>query len=161
LIFVWTSFQIKLADVSGTGKEGRILKEDILRFMADGLAAAAPALAVHTPSPQPAAAVQPTTPAAPPKLAPIARPALVNLGEDRKVSVRGIKKAMVKTMTAAQAIPHFGYCDEIDMTALVHLRNDVKKVAAERGIRLSYMPIILKVIHNASSFTNSFEEEMS
>lgn len=52
---------------------------------------------------------------------------------------------MVKTMTVALKIPHFGYCDEIDLTRLVALRADLKSVAEARGIRLSYMPFFIKV----------------
>ena len=52
---------------------------------------------------------------------------------------------MVKTMTAAQAIPPFGYYDEIDMTALVKFRARMKDVALARGVKLSYMPVFIKV----------------
>lgn len=53
---------------------------------------------------------------------------------------------MVKTMTVALNIPHFGYCDEVDLTRLVALRGDLKPVAEARGIRLSYMPFFIKVL---------------
>ncbi|XP_064625615.1 lipoamide acyltransferase component of branched-chain alpha-keto acid dehydrogenase complex, mitochondrial-like [Lineus longissimus] len=146
--------KINLADITHTGRDGRILKEDILKFISDGPTAVAPA---PTTTPSIAAPARPSsTPApAPPITAPVARPAAVILSEDKMVPVRGIKKAMVKTMTLAQTIPHFGYCDEVDMTALVHLRSDVKTIAAERGIRLSYMPIILKA---ASMALHQFPE---
>ena len=52
---------------------------------------------------------------------------------------------MVKTMTRAQAIPHFGYSDEINMTELVNLRKYFSKLAADRGIKFSYMPVCMKV----------------
>lgn len=57
----------------------------------------------------------------------------------------GFQKAMVKTMMAALKIPHFGYCDEVDLTRLVALRAELKSVAEARGIRLSYMPFFIKV----------------
>jgi pyruvate/2-oxoglutarate dehydrogenase complex dihydrolipoamide acyltransferase (E2) component len=57
----------------------------------------------------------------------------------------GFQKAMVKTMSAALKIPHFGYCDEIDLTQLVKLREELKPVALARGIKLSFMPFFLKV----------------
>ena len=44
----------------------------------------------------------------------------------------------------ALTIPHFGYCDEIDVGKMVKLRNELKSTAAERGIKLSYMPFIIK-----------------
>lgn len=52
---------------------------------------------------------------------------------------------MVKTMTAALKIPHFGYCDEVDLSQLVALRKDLKAVAEARGVKLSYMPFFIKV----------------
>ena len=65
--------------------------------------------------------------------------------EDRVEPIKGMRKAMVKSMQVAQGIPHFGYCDEIDMTRLVALRKTLKKVAEKKGIKFSYMPVIIKV----------------
>lgn len=48
-------------------------------------------------------------------------------------------------MTEAAHIPTFGYNDEIDMTRLVELRSDIKRVTESAGVRFSYMPIIVKV----------------
>ncbi|MBW03625.1 Lipoamide acyltransferase component of branched-chain alpha-keto acid dehydrogenase complex, mitochondrial, partial [Eschrichtius robustus] len=55
---------------------------------------------------------------------------------------------MVKTMSAALNIPHFGYCDEVDLTELVKLREELKPIAFARGIKLSFMPFFLKASHN-------------
>ena len=44
------------------------------------------------------------------------------LGEDREVPVTGIQKAMVKSMKAALAVPHFVYGDEVTMCELVKVR---------------------------------------
>lgn len=41
-------------------------------------------------------------------------------------------------------IPHFGYNDEIDVTQLVQVRNDLKMVAAQRGLKLTFMPFMIK-----------------
>ena len=41
------------------------------------------------------------------------------LSETREEKLRGIRKAMVKTMSDALSIPHFGYCDEISADALM------------------------------------------
>ena len=53
-------------------------------------------------------------------------------------------KAMTKSMVEALKIPHFGYKDEIDMSQLVTLRKDLKQSCSDRGIKLSYMPFIVK-----------------
>ena len=57
---------------------------------------------------------------------------------------KGLQRAMAKTMTASNAVPHFGYCDEVDMDQLASLREELKGVAEKRGVKLSYLPIILK-----------------
>lgn len=64
----------------------------------------------------------------------------------------GFQKAMVKTMSAALKIPHFGYCDEVDLMELVQLRLELKGLAESRGIKLSYMPFFIKVLVHISLF---------
>ena len=39
--------------------------------------------------------------------------------EDEVVPLKGLKKAMVKSMQESLRIPHFGYNDEIDVTELI------------------------------------------
>jgi len=136
---------VNLADVQGTGKEGRVLKEDILSFVASG-GKSVPAPAPSTsPVPPPASPVQKSAPLPPPPPpAPVARPAPVFLGKDKTEPAGPIVKAMTKTMSEALKIPHFGYKDEIDMSQLVKLRKDLKKSCEERGVKLSYMPFIVK-----------------
>lgn len=48
-------------------------------------------------------------------------------------------------MEKAQAIPHFGYSDEIDMTLLVQLKDPMKKAAQDRGLKFTYMAVFMKV----------------
>ncbi|XP_037008947.2 lipoamide acyltransferase component of branched-chain alpha-keto acid dehydrogenase complex, mitochondrial isoform X1 [Artibeus jamaicensis] len=128
---------IKLSEVVGTGKDGRILKEDILNYLEKQTGAILP--------PSPKAEIMP--PAPKPKdstvPAPLSKPP-VFIGKDRTEPVTGFQKAMVRTMTAALQIPHFGYCDEVDLTELVRLREELKPVASARGIRLSFMPFFIK-----------------
>ena len=58
---------------------------------------------------------------------------------------------MTKSMVEALKIPHFGYKDEIDMSQLVKLRKDLKAVCEARGVKLSYMPFIVKACSLALS----------
>ncbi|XP_069794099.1 lipoamide acyltransferase component of branched-chain alpha-keto acid dehydrogenase complex, mitochondrial [Narcine bancroftii] len=132
---------IKLSEVVGTGKDERILKEDILNYLAKQTGAILPpSPEIVPPAPEPAL----TKPkGASPVLKPIT-PTMPFMGKDRTEPVKGIQKAMVKTMSIALKIPHFGYCDEVDLTYLIKLRKELKVVTEDRGIKLSFMPFFLK-----------------
>uniref|UniRef100_A0A673B125 Dihydrolipoamide acetyltransferase component of pyruvate dehydrogenase complex n=1 Tax=Sphaeramia orbicularis TaxID=375764 RepID=A0A673B125_9TELE len=128
---------IKLSEVVGSGKDGRILKEDILNFLSKQTGAIlppAPFQDIRTP----AAMVSRPGPAGP------TGPRPVFTGKDRMEPLKGFHRAMVKTMTAALQIPHFGYCDEVDLSQLVQLRSDLKSTSEGRGVKLSYMPFFIK-----------------
>lgn len=137
---------VQLADVSGTGKAGRILKSDVLAFIQSGgapsqpqpAAAAAPAPAATSAAP---AAPQAGGPEVPLHAAPVPGS---SAAPDQEVPVRGLQRAMVRSMDAAWAVPHFGYSDEVGLDALSQLRAEMKPLAADRSIKLSYLPFILK-----------------
>ncbi|XP_008404733.1 lipoamide acyltransferase component of branched-chain alpha-keto acid dehydrogenase complex, mitochondrial isoform X1 [Poecilia reticulata] len=137
---------IKLSEVVGTGKDGRILKEDILNFLAKQTGAILPPAPlfqeIQTPGPAPTAAPALSAPAG--VRPPPATPRPVFTGKDVTEPLKGFHRAMVKTMTAALKIPHFGYCDEVDLSRLVLLRSELKPVAERRGVKLSYLPFFIK-----------------
>jgi 2-oxoisovalerate dehydrogenase E2 component (dihydrolipoyl transacylase) len=125
-------YNVDLFAVTATGKSGRILKEDILAFLEGGSAVA--------PAQTTAAASSATSQAA---------RSVVSSGaprrEDRTEVIAGIKKAMVKSMNAALKIPAFGAADEIDMGALIKVRDELRPVFKERyDIKLSFMPFFIK-----------------
>lgn len=116
--------QLDLKAIQGTGRDGRVLKEDIIKYMKG----------------EPAAPVETPKPVAPPT------PVQISVGtEDRVVPLSGYSRVMVKTMTLANTIPHFGYADEVTVDSLLNFRKDLKKIAESRGIKLTLMPIIIKV----------------
>ncbi|XP_036452675.1 lipoamide acyltransferase component of branched-chain alpha-keto acid dehydrogenase complex, mitochondrial-like [Colossoma macropomum] len=131
---------IKLSEVVGTGKDGRILKEDILNFLAKQTGAILPYDDVKQPAPPVAPAIEKKPAPSPPPA--VQRP--VFTGKDRTEPLNGFQKVMVKTMTAALKIPHLGYCDEVDLTELVRLRSELKGLTESRGVKLSYMPFFIK-----------------
>ncbi|XP_045403401.1 lipoamide acyltransferase component of branched-chain alpha-keto acid dehydrogenase complex, mitochondrial isoform X1 [Lemur catta] len=123
---------IKLSEVVGSGKDGRILKEDILNYLEKQTGAILP--------PSPKAEIIPPLP----KPKDMTIPIPVFTGKDKTEPIKGFQKAMVKTMSAAMKIPHFGYSDEVDLTELVKLREELKPIALARGIKLTFMPFFLK-----------------
>ncbi|CAL1591799.1 unnamed protein product [Knipowitschia caucasica] len=138
---------IKLSEVVGTGRDGRILKEDILNFLSRQTGAIlppAPFQEIRPPPPASAAATATAPVTAVSKPPPVAMPKPVFSGKNVTEPLKGFHKAMVKTMTAALNIPHFGYCDEVDLSRLVSLRKDLQSLTAPQGVRLSYMPFFIK-----------------
>jgi 2-oxoisovalerate dehydrogenase E2 component (dihydrolipoyl transacylase) len=122
--------KIDPSQVPATGKGGRLLKDDLVRFL-------------ETPkAPTPVNSV-------PVNSVPVSTTSLssvpVAAAADRVEPVTGIRRAMAKAMTQSMKIPHFGYCDEIVLNRLMATRELLKPVALERGIKLSFMPFMLKV----------------
>ncbi|KAG7162638.1 Lipoamide acyltransferase component of branched-chain alpha-keto acid dehydrogenase complex-like, partial [Homarus americanus] len=145
-------YKIDLYEVQGTGKDGRILKEDLLQHLESKKTGHKPAVpSALPPTITPSVSRKPASPA--PATAPRTLPPSVPvfLGEDKKEGIKGFQKAMVKSMSHAMKIPHFGYYDEIDMTALVKLRKELRSLAEAHGISFSYMPVFIKAASLALS----------
>jgi 2-oxoisovalerate dehydrogenase E2 component (dihydrolipoyl transacylase) len=52
---------------------------------------------------------------------------------------------MIRSMSEALKIPHFGYNDEFTMDELIRLRDALKHEAKHRHhLKLTYLPIIIK-----------------
>ncbi|WP_301169011.1 dihydrolipoamide acetyltransferase family protein [Brevibacillus nitrificans] len=141
---------VQLANVPGTGKLGRITREDVDRFAAGGVAPAASAVAA---APAEAAAVAPEAAAAPTGVAQAAAAPTVHYtpsaaGElEERVPLKGMRKAIAKAMVkSAYTAPHVTIFDEVDVTALVAMRKDAKPLAEERGVKLTYLPMIVKAV---------------
>ncbi|XP_050101080.1 lipoamide acyltransferase component of branched-chain alpha-keto acid dehydrogenase complex, mitochondrial [Anopheles aquasalis] len=137
--------KVDLGKVRASGRNGRVLKGDVLEYLQlipQGTVKPHPT--VETPLRSGAAAA---AAAAASVAASVSKtsPAFVDLKDAHTVvPLKGIAKAMVKSMTEALKIPHFAYCDEIDVTRLVSVRDQLKEEAARRGVKLTYMPFFLK-----------------
>lgn len=100
------SYDIDLSLVPGSGKHGRVYKEDVERFRS-GEAVKAKAAKAQAQS------------------EPTAAPIAVSAG-DRVEPIRGVKAVMAKMMTeSVSTIPHFTYCEELDLTELVDRKSVV------------------------------------
>jgi pyruvate dehydrogenase E2 component (dihydrolipoamide acetyltransferase) len=66
---------------------------------------------------------------------------------DERVPFRGVRKKIAENMhRSRQTAAHFTYVEECDMTELVALRKRAKARAEERGIKLSFLPFIIKAV---------------
>ncbi len=128
---------VEIRLVTGSGENGRILKTDIDAFLNGG---AAPAPAATT------AAAEEAKAEAPKAAAPIPQ------GEypETREKMSGIRKAIAKAMVNSKhTAPHVTLMDEIDVTKLVAHRKKFKEVAAAKGIKLTFLPYIVKALTSA------------
>ena len=139
---------IDLSTVGGTGPQGRILKEDILNLLNGGgnVGVQRQAPPAASPTAPAAAEGEEVKPAKSFKPLPV-RP---SAGETRE-PVRGYSRLMVQSMNESLKIPHFGYSDEISMTNLDELRRELKVVGEQYGVKMSYMPLMIKAASLALS----------
>jgi len=78
---------------------------------------------------------------------PTPRPASVSGEGDRREPISRTRKAIVNAMTNSKAIiPHSTLTDEVIVDNLVSFRREQKEIAAEKGIKLTYLPFIIKAI---------------
>lgn len=140
---------INLATVPGSGTLGRITRADVDRVAAGGATVAAPAA-------QAVSAVQPATQEATTSVASVTAPAAAaptvhytpQTGElEERVPLKGIRKAIAKAMVkSAYTAPHVTIFDEVDVTELVALRKQGKPLAEQKGIKLTYLPFVVKAV---------------
>ncbi|MDO8527179.1 MAG: dihydrolipoamide acetyltransferase family protein [Deltaproteobacteria bacterium] len=67
-------------------------------------------------------------------------------GEER-VPLRGLRRKIAEHMVLSlKTAAHFTHVDEADFTELMALRESAKKVAEAKGVKLTYLPFILKAV---------------
>ena len=112
---------LALSEISGSGKDGRVLKEDVLAHLN------APAVSHQTAS--------------------VSMPSSTGLVPSKVEPLRGVRAVMAKRMVeAASSIPHFHYGEEIDVTELLALRERLKPQVEAKGERLTLMPFFMKAM---------------
>ncbi|OGF57614.1 MAG: hypothetical protein A2Z21_10775 [Candidatus Fraserbacteria bacterium RBG_16_55_9] len=125
---------VDLAQVQGTGPGGRVTDEDVRGFTERKEAVptrtavgSAPAPAAERPAP----------------VAPLRRVMGDEL-EDR-IPMRGIRKRISDHMHHAKTTAaHFTYVDEVDVTELVKVRDELKALVEKQGVKLTFLPFILR-----------------
>jgi pyruvate dehydrogenase E2 component (dihydrolipoamide acetyltransferase) len=134
---------VNIALVAGSGKNDRVLKEDIEAFLNGG---AAP-VAVET---APEAATEVATEAAQETAKPAAAPIPQGQYPETREKMSGIRKAIAKAMVNSKhTAPHVTLMDEIDVAKLVAHRKKYKDVAANKGIKLTFLPYVVKALTSA------------
>ncbi|WMN10903.1 dihydrolipoamide acetyltransferase family protein [Marivirga salinae] len=134
----------ELESISGTGKEGRVTKKDILSYLdnrgdAPAQTASQPSTAQAAPSSQPAA--QP---------APKGVPVSIS-GDDEIIEMDRMRKMIAGRMVDSKRIsPHVTSFVEADMTSVVQWRNKHKNTFKEQeNGNLTFTPIFIEAVVKA------------
>jgi 2-oxoglutarate dehydrogenase E2 component (dihydrolipoamide succinyltransferase) len=141
--------QAELDQISGSGKEGRVTKKDIVAYLEAGRKAMAPAAASQTPavSPAPAAPVS-----AAPAVAPKPSAPAMKIGEgDEIIEMDRMRKLIADHMVnSVHTSPHVTSFVEADMTKVVLWRNHMKnEFQKKHGEKITFTPIIMEAIVKA------------
>lgn len=67
-----------------------------------------------------------------------------------RTKLAGVRRKIAEHMvTSKRHIPHYSYIDECDLTDLVRLRGQLKDTFARNGVRLTYLPFVIKAVARA------------
>jgi pyruvate dehydrogenase E2 component (dihydrolipoamide acetyltransferase) len=137
---------VDIRQVTGSGKNGRIVKEDIEKFLSGDSSQTVSEQTVETPSTSTSVPV-----------------ALEGEFPETREKMSGIRKAIAKAMVhSKQTAPHVTLMDEVDVTKLVAHRKQFKDIAAEKGIKLTFLPYVVKalvaMLREFPEFNRSFDD---
>lgn len=138
-------YDIDLSKVSGSGKEGRITRKDLLAFIESN------SIPTEAPVPMkelgkqgmiPSSTIRQTKP----------NISSIEVG-DIEVPVNGVRKAIAANMVKSkQEVPHAWMMVEVDATNLVKLRNALKnEFLKKEGYPLTYFAFFIKAVAQALS----------
>lgn len=126
---------VDLAAVAGTGPHGRITQDDV-RSRAQSPA-------------EPAPAQQLATRDLPAPVSIVAHRSDSQQLEER-IPLRGVRKRIFEQMARSKhTAAHFTFVEECDVTELKALRARLRPLAEERGVKLSFLPFIVKACVSA------------
>ena len=144
---------VDLEQVPPSNSNGRVSIEDVRAYAEQAKAA---------PSPAPTQEEQPAP--QPPPVTEQKAERTVPTRQDERQPLTGLRKRIAEHMERSwRTVPHATAFDEIDGSALVALRQALKPVAEQRGVRLTYMPLLIKllipVLKEFPIFNASLDEE--
>ncbi len=113
---------IDISKLNGSGKDGRILAEDVQAYLETKKESS------------------PSSPAIP------SRPAVESEQSETAHPLSSIQGQMFRTMTASLGIPHFLYSDEVNVTRISSLRKRLNQSQEMQDIKLTLLAFILKAV---------------
>lgn len=130
--------QAELDSIPGTGKDGRLTKNDLLDYLASGRKSAPAAASVSKPSAQ-----------APVKQHQV--PAVSVGGQDEIIEMDRMRKLIADHMVMSKQVsPHVTSMIEVDVTGIWNWRSKMKKTFMERdGEKITFTPIFIEAVVKA------------
>jgi pyruvate dehydrogenase E2 component (dihydrolipoamide acetyltransferase) len=139
------SMGVDLRAVHGSGKDGRVTKEDLEAARAGSNGAGH--VEVVRPVVAAKVAVAPSTPEAE---RPPAAPLLVrsgDRGEEERIPLRGLRKRIADNIARSKrTAAHFTFVEQADVTDLVQVKHRMADAARAEGVRLTYLAFIVKAV---------------
>jgi len=150
--------EVEIAQVNGSGKNGRVMKEDIEAFMNGGQEDSSAKEQDVTESTE---VVNEENKG---KEAKVTAPSLEGEFPETREKMSGIRKAIAKAMVHSKhTAPHVTLMDEVDVTELVAHRKKFKDLAAEKNVKLTYLPYVVKALVSTlrefPDFNRSLDDE--
>ena len=137
---------VELASVKGSGPQGRITDDDIRRAAPASAKAEVQVPAAPAQEPIPPAQV-PTTPIEVPTQQVQESKPVAEDSKEEVVALRGMRRMIAEHMAKSkQTVAQVTHVDEADLSDLVLLREAFKGSAAKRGVRLTFLPFIIKAL---------------
>ncbi len=123
---------VDINHINGTGLAGRVTRDDVI-----AVSSGAGAVAAGAPTTAPTAKQTPVwTP-----------PQNFTTGGEERVPLKGIRKKIADNLQMAKrVIPHFTLMDEANVTKLIEMRQELKPVAEKMGVKVTYMPFVMKAL---------------
>ena len=126
---------VDLTRVPPTGSQGRVTRDDVQAFTHPAPATSMPAL------PGKQAGIVAREPV---KIAPTSAD---QEAREERVPFAGMRrKIATKMQTSTQTAAHFTFVEECDVSALKELRARLKPVAENEGVKLTFLPFIVKAV---------------
>lgn len=142
---------VDLNQVSGTGLAGRVTRDDVVK--------AKGGTNMLTPT---------TGPISKAPVAQIPKPGFVSQpgAHEERVPLRGVRKKIAENMQMAKhVIPHFTLMDEARVDELVKLRTQAKAAAEKYGVKVTYLPFVMKALiatcREFPMFNASIDDQLS
>lgn len=127
---------VSISEVTGSGKNGRVLKEDIEAYLSGDQPSAVEEKAETSTDAEVKQTAQTSAPVS-----------FEGEFPETREKLSPMRKAIAKAMVHSKhTAPHVTLMDEVDVTELVAHRKKFKEIAAEKNIKLTYLPYVVKAL---------------